>query len=917
MQGDNERRKTEGNGEQKRLLTMISRCDRDASSSVVTGDSPGIFQTIDSPRRCPPANTEFLLADNHSDSSIGFLTVGKGINYIQTPGLVEQMHMIFDPFRDERIKMIHDLKYATRFLARSKSFATAVILTLSACIGVNVAIFAIVNSVLLRPLPVPDSQEIVLMSNRYPGAGVGQQFISSSGDYFDRREKVTALAEQADFRFSNETIDISGAAQREMAMIATPSLFNLLRVAPLLGRTFSTAEGEIGAEQEIILSYGLWQQIFGGNPTALGRQIRLEGRPFTVVGVMPQNFVFIDPEVRMWIPAAFTDDEKAVHHNNNWYNIGRLQQGATIQQVQAQIDALNAANLEKFPQFKEVLINAGFHTSVEPLQEMVVRDVRSVLHLLWAGSVFVLLIGVLNVANLAFARLTLRKKEYATRMALGAGRARLLREFVAENLILAAASCVGGVMVGALALRVIARTGLNHFPRAFEVRIDIYVVWVALLMAIGASVLLSSLSIAGISIRGFHNFLRDSERTGTAAKARPVRQGLVVAQIGFAFALLVGAGLLLASFRELLRVDPGYRTDNILTASLSAPRSKYSDPQLDMLVSRSLEAVRRTAGVVSAGASTVIPLGGQYENSVILAEGYVMKQGESVISPIRLSVTPGYLETMGVSLVRGRYFRDSDDVHSPLVVIVDEKLAKRFWTDRDPVGQKMYEPDADALAISDRTVRYTVVGVVHAVRLEDLSGKGNPEGAYYFPFPQSPSNNYTIAVRTAGNSTAVVPAIRAQIASIDPDLPLFDVRTMVQREELSLSSRRASMLLGLTFGILALFLATLGVYGVLAYLVAQRRREIGIRVALGSTHVGIVRLVLLEGLTLVGAGLILGIVGSISLRSILQNEIYGVAPLDPVVLGCVAILFALVALIAGIMPARRAMQVDPNIVLKE
>lgn len=755
------------------------------------------------------------------------------------------------------------------------------------------------------------------MSNRYPKAGVAYQFISSSGDYFDRREKVTALAEQADFRFDDQTIDINGAAQRQKAMKTTPSLFPLLRVEPLIGRTFTAAEGEIGAEQKVILSYGLWQQIFAGSPSALGREVRLDGRAFTVVGVMPQTFVFIDPEVRMWIPAAFTGDQKIVHHNNDWYNIGRLKPGLTIQQVQAQVDALNAANLEKFPQFKEILVNAGFHTSVEPLQEMVVRDVRSILHLLWAGSVFVLLIGVLNVANLAVARLTLRKKEFATRMALGAGRVQLLRQFMTENLFLAAVSAMVGVAVGVLLLRVIALAGLNHFPRASEVRIDSQVVWVAMLIAIGASALLSSLSVVGISIRGFHNFLRDSERATTVAKARSVRRCLVVAQIGFAFALLVGAGLLLTSFRELLKVDPGYRTDNIVTASLSAPPNKYNESQLDLLVRRSVEAVRQATGVASVGASTSVPLASNYNNSVILAEGYVMKQAESVISPIRLSITPGYLETMGISMVGGRCFRDSDDAHSPLVVIVDEKLAKRFWPDRNPVGQRMYEPHANGFVITNRTVWYTVVGVVRSVRLEDLSGKGNPEGAYYFPYSQRPSNSYTIAVRTTGDSAAVVPMIRAQLAMIDPEMPLFDVSTMAQREELSLSSRRTSMLLGLAFGTLALFLAALGIYGVLAYLVAQRRKEIGIRVALGSTHSGIVKLVLREGFTLVGIGLILGIVGSTSLRSVVRNEIYGVAPLDPLVLGCVALLFAAMALVACIVPALRAMQVDPAAVLSE
>jgi putative ABC transport system permease protein len=421
----------------------------------------------------------------------------------------------------------------------------------------------------------------------------------------------------------------------------------------------------------------------------------------------------------------------------------------------------------------------------------------------------------------------------------------------------------------------------------------------------------------GISIRGFHTLLRDSERATTAAKARSVRQGLVVAQIGFAFALLVGAGLLLASFRELLKVDPGYRTDNVVTASLNAPSNRYNDSQLDVLVRRSVEAVRQIPGVTSAGVSTNVPLAGDYNNSVILAEGYVSKQGESVISPIRLSITPGYLDTMGIPLVRGRYFRDSDDAHSPLVVIVDEKLAKRFWPDRDPIGQKMYEPDDSGLAINDRSVRFTVVGVVRSVRLEDLSGRGNQEGAYYFPYSQRTSSNFMIAARTAGNSSAALSAIRAQMAAIDPELPLFDVRTMAQREELSLSSRRTSMLLGLAFGVLALFLAAFGIYGVLAYLVAQRRKEIGIRVALGSTHSGLVKLVLREGLALVAAGLVLGIVGSISLRSIVEKEIYGVAPLDPFVLGSVAILFVLVAIAACIVPARRAIQVDPVIVLSE
>jgi putative ABC transport system permease protein len=335
-------------------------------------------------------------------------------------------------------------------------------------------------------------------------------------------------------------------------------------------------------------------------------------------------------------------------------------------------------------------------------------------------------------------------------------------------------------------------------------------------------------------------------------------------------------------------------------------------------MNRSLDAIRGTPGVISAGATTVIPLGGEYDNSVILAEGYSMKPGESVISPHRVIVTPGYLETMGVSLLHGRYFQDSDDRNSPRVLIVDENLAKKFWPNRDPVGQRMYEPNDDASLVSnERTVWYRVVGVVRSVRLENLSGQGNPAGAWYIPYSQDPSNNYTIAIHVAGDSMAMTRTIRNQMAAIDPDLALFDVRTMAQREELSLASRRTSMLLALAFGVLALFLAAVGIYGVLAYLVAQRRREIGIRVALGSTHAGIVKLVLREGGALVGVGLVLGILASVSLRTFLISQIYGVGPLDPLVMASVGIVFGVVALCACIIPARRAMRVDPVVVLNE
>jgi predicted permease len=814
--------------------------------------------------------------------------------------------------------LTRDIKHSSRSLLRVRGFATTVILTLSVCLAVSLVIFAIVDSVLLRPLPVPDADAIVLMSNRYPKAGVGSLNTSSPGDYYDRLQKVNVFQEQAMFRFADQTLNISGMPERTPSMVATPSLFRLLQIRPVLGRAFFEAEGEVGGEQKVILSYGMWRQLYGSDDRVLGRELQLSGRAFTIVGVMPPGFVFLNPEVRLWVPLAFTPEEKTIHHSNNWYSIGRLKPGARIEQAQAQVDALNAANLDRFPQMKEALVNAGFHTAVEPIQDMLVKDVKSILYLLWAGSAFVLLIGVLNVVNLGLARLTLRRREVATRLALGATRVQLIRQFLVENLLLATASGVIGLVLCRASLRGLQMFGLSRFPRADEVTVDGQVVLVAMLMAIVVGALTGLLPFIGFLKVAFNSVLHEDDRAGTGSKgARRVRQGLVVTQIGFAFSLLLGAGLLLVSFRELLHVDPGFRTDGIVTASLSAAETKYpSSGQLQTLMNRSLDAIRQTPGVLSAGATTTIPFGGNYNDSVMLAEGYVMKPGESVISPLRIVATPGYLETMGISLVRGRYFRESDDQNSPLVVIVDERLAHKFWQNRDPVGERMYEPSVSNLTkTDDRTRWFRVIGVVRSVRLEDLSGKGNPEGAYYFPYFQDTSNTYTLAVRTVGDSAAMVAVIRAKMVSVDPELALFDVRTMSERTELSLSSRRTSMLLALAFGALALFLAAVGIYGVLAYLVTHRRREIGIRMALGSTQSGIVKLVLQEGFVLVGIGLVLGVAGAVALRTVVATEIYGIGSMDPLVIGSVAALLGVAALAACVLPARWAAQVDPVVVL--
>ena len=813
-----------------------------------------------------------------------------------------------------------DLKYAVRSLWRAKGFAATVLLTFAICIAANTALFAIVNSVVLRPLPLPEANSILLMSNEYPKAGVVGLNGSSSGDYFDRLKEITAFESQAEFRQRDQTVEVNELPQRVHAMAVTPSWFTLLRVTPALGRPFLEEEGEVGREQEVILSHGLWEQLYAGDTSAIGRDLRVSGQPFKIVGVMPANFDFIDPEVRLWMPIAFTAEEKTQHHSNNWTYIGRLKPGATLEQAQAQVDALNNENLERFPQFKEILINAGFHTVVKPLQDILTEGVKKTLYLLWGGAILVLLIGGLNIANLALTRLSLRRKEMATRIALGAGRLQLMRQLILENVGLALLGGVGGIVLGAGLLRTLSVVGLEHMPRAGEVHMDATVILVSLGLSVAAGLFVGLFPLVSASKIGINDALHEDSRTGTTGKkTRSVRQLLVAAQIGFAFALLMGAALFLTSFRRLLQVDPGFRPEGVVTASVSLPRSKYAKPEdWRGFLNRALPAVRAIPGVTKAGATDVIPLSGNHNDEVILAEGYQMKPGESIISPFRMDISPGYFEAMGISMIKGRSFDERDNGTAPLVVIVDEQLAQHFWPNSDPVGRRMYLPGnpQDILKVDEHTTWLTVIGVVRNLRYEHLEDKGGSAGAYYRPIEQEPDNTFSFALKAAGNTDSAVRALRAEIFRFDPDLAVFDVHSMSERIDLSLAARKTSMLLANAFGGVALFLAMLGIYGVLAYLVAQRTREIGIRVALGSSRGSILKMVLREGLELVVVGLVLGIVAAVSMQRAVASEIYGVRALDPLVLVSVMAVLAIVALAACAVPARRAMRVDPIIALR-
>lgn len=819
----------------------------------------------------------------------------------------------------------HDVRFARRLLWKDRGFAVTAILTLAVCIGANTAIFAVVNSILLQPLPVRHPEQLVYMFNAYPGAGAAAGDTGSTAvpDYYDRLRETDVFQEQALYGIGGATVGGASQPQRVTSMLSTPSLLRLLQVDAIRGRLFSEEDGEVGKTSKAVLTYAAWQQWFGGQDSAIGRDVRVNGQPFIVIGVLPNDFVFLDPDVKIWIPLAFTPSDRSDEnrHSNNWQYLARLKPGASVAQARQQIDALNARNLDRFPALKQILINARFHTVVEPFQAHLVHDLRSTLYLLWGGVIFVLLVGAVNVTNLMLVRSSGRMKELATRHALGAGLGRIARQLLTETLLLSAIGGALGLGIGEAGVRALARYGLDATPQGTHVAIDGTVVVFTMALACALAILIGLVPVLGLRHLNLSQTFREDGRSGTAGRgARALRRALVAVQVAFAVMLLVGAGLLLASFQRVLAVNPGFDPDHVLTGIASPPVSRYKDAAAwrafwDGLVDR----VSALPGVVAVGAVSNLPFGGNYSDSVIVAEGYTMSPGESLISPYRVVVSPGYFKAMDIPLRRGRLFTTSDTERSRRVMIIDERLAYRFWKNADPVGHRMWKPASPDELSTGPTAKssfFTIVGVVGNVRVTGLDEK-EPVGMYYFPFDQSPDNAMTLVTRTAGDPSLLTSAIRQQVLAMDPELPFFSVRPMRQRVEQSLLSRRTPMLLATAFGAIALFLAAIGIYGVLAYQVAQRRKEIGIRLALGSDGRRIFNLIVSEGLWLVGAGGAAGLIGSFAIRRAMATQLYGVQPMDPLVLTLTGAMLGLVSFLACAVPARRAAQIDPVIALTD
>lgn len=815
-----------------------------------------------------------------------------------------------------RSSMVSDLRHALRLLVRDRSFTLTALLTLALCIGANTAIFSVVQSLLLRPLPVPQAERLVLVLNSYPNAGAPRA-AAGVPDYFDRLTAITALEDMALYRRGGMTFGAEGGAERLVSVTATPSFYRLTGAAPVAGSLLTEADAEEGAPRRALLGHGFWQRRFGGAASVVGDEIRLNGNVYVVAGVLPSTFTVLWDDIDVWLPTQFTVRDKSddARHSNNWTMVGRLKTGATLAQVQQQLDALNAANDERFPQFRQILKDAGFRTDAFMLHDDLVRELRPVLYLLWAGVAFVLLIGCVNIVNLVLIRASGRAREMATRHAIGASFGRLGRQMLSETLLLAAVGGGLGVLLGWWALSAAPALGLDALPRGHEIRMDGVTLAVAAGLTMVVGLVLGAVPVLRLRGLNLAQTLRDEGRAGTVGRRTVLlRRLLATAQVALAFVLLVGAALMLASFREVLKIDPGFTPAGVITAQVTLPSTAYPDPAAVSAVSRRLvDAARSIAGVEHAGVTSVLPLSGNFNSSVIFAEGYVMQPGESLISPAQASISDGYFEAMGTPIVRGRSFTASDTMEAPLAIVIDETLARKFWPDQDPIGRRMYPPSGmdDPTAITPQTRFFTVVGVVKDVRIMGLADGTPMVGAYYFAQAQNPDRSLVFTLRTATAPESVINALRAKVAEINPELPVYGVRTMMERMDESLISRRVPMLIAAAFAVVALFLSAIGVYGVLGYQVAQRRREIGVRMALGSTARDVFALVLGDGLKIAALGLVAGLGGAYFVGRAMQSQLYDVAPHDPRVIAGVAVLLILVAVAATLLPARRAAKVNP------
>ncbi|MGH9936763.1 MAG: ABC transporter permease, partial [Blastocatellia bacterium] len=789
-------------------------------------------------------------------------------------------------------------------LLKNPGFTLVAIVTLALGIGANTAIFSVVNGVLLSalPYPQPDQLAMVWLDNRRQGI---RDDITSYPNFQDWRDQNKTFQGMAGVRSLNFNLTGVGEPEELRAADVSVNFFQLMGVSPARGRGFTAEEEQPGKNKIVVLSHGLWQRRFGGDPGILNKTISLNGESNVVVGVMPPGFQFPD-KTEMWRPLAPNERARAARGSFWLPVVGRLKPGVTRAQAQADMDLIGRQLERQYPD-----INAGYGVNVMPLIEQTVGSIRRSLLVLFGAVLFVLLIACANVANLLLARAAARQREVAVRAALGAGRWRIVRQLLTESLLLAVAGGALGVLLAWWGLRLLLDLSPANIPRLENIRLDS----LALGFTFGLSLLTGLIFGLAPALQTSHlelsETLKEGGRTGAGSRrAQRLRSVFIVAEVALTLALLVSAGLLVRSFWRLQQVNPGFKTDHVLTLQLTLPRSKYPEgAQVVSFYQRLQERLSALPGAESASATSSILMPNITNSGGFSIENKPQDPREQSLELPFEAVQPNYFQTMGVQLMNGRAFTEQDARGRPEVAIVNETFVKRYFPNEDPIGKRFTFGDAN-----DNPQWITIVGVVRDTKRQGLDRPIRIES--WMPHAQMPARSMEVVLRTTGDPLALSQAVREAVWSLDRDLPIPKIETMEQILSESVAQRRLNMLLLGLFALVALILAAVGIYGVMSYAVTQRTHEIGVRVALGARDRDVLRLVVAQGMMLALAGVAIGLIATFALTRLMASLLFGVSATDPLTFILISLLLASVALIACWVPARRATKVDPMVALR-
>jgi predicted permease len=806
-----------------------------------------------------------------------------------------------------------DIQQSLRRLGKQPGFTAVVVLTLALGIGANTAIFSVVNTVLLRPLPYGEPSRLVTIQHHYPALKLDAP-VSAPGfrTYHDDTRIFDGVAVEASW-----SANLTGVGEpvRLRGGRVSGEYFRTMGVPAALGRVLLPEEDAPGRNREVVISDGLWKRLFGAERSTVGRAVSLNGESYTIVGIMPPSFHdFWSRDVEIWTPLALTPDYYvAGNYTNEWLNLtARLKPGVTTEQavrdMRAFAEKLKRDNPGSFPE--------KWTLKVTSLDRIATGDIRPALLVLLGAVGFVLLIACANVANLLLARAAGRTKEVAIRSALGAERWNIIRQLLTESVVLSMIGGAVGLLLAYWSVRALVAVNPSNVPRVDELGVDGNVLLFTLIVSVGTGLLFGVMPALQISKSDLQTTLREGGRSGAGDRSgQRVRRVLVVAEVALALTLLVGAGLLVRSSARLSGVDPGFDPNDVLTFSLSLPELEYpSDTAINAFFDAVIPAIERIPGVQAAGATSVMPFGGSWSTGGFNVEGYQPPpDANGPWGDIRI-ISPGFLQTLKVPVLAGHVFTDQEARSARDVAVVDEELVRRFYkSPADAIGKRLWRGSSTP---NDSTRYMTIVGVVGHTKHEGLAAE--PRVQLYLPYAQRGGiSRMDIAVRTTGDPARYANAIRGAVRSVDKDVPIANVHTMDDLISSSMGQRRLSMTLLGVFAGIALLLASVGIYGVMAYSVVQRTRELGLRMALGARQSDVLALVLRQGMTLVLTGVVIGVVCALGITRVMASQLYSVRPTDPVTFISVALLLAVIALVATLLPAWRATMVDPTVALRE